>query len=252
MQSLFSTVLRKILAKISALSMKLESVAAETTQTTFSVQPARTLHVNDTMETKKVYILLILSLAYLTLSLACDPLAFRLIDFIGYPLSASALVYSSLFTLLDLIARITSRNMAIVMLILFHFFDLLFTYILYTANLIPPPKDYTLLAAYNTILTPLPRLFWSGIAGGLIAGIVEVSLYAFLQTKIKNFFIASVSATVIILMAHNIPADYFAFHKIFPDSYPMLITLNFAIGAGLVAVNSFIASLLLKKARFTK
>jgi uncharacterized PurR-regulated membrane protein YhhQ (DUF165 family) len=201
------------------------------------------------MESKKVYLVLGLSLLYLTFSLACDPLDFRLVGFFGYAFSGSALLYASLYTILDMLTRIAGKSMTIRLILLFHFFDFLFTYMLYTINLLPMPTHFQLMGAYNSIITPMPRLFWAGIIGSITAGIVEVLIFGFLQQKIKSFFLASVSATLFILLAHNIPTDYIALHKLFPHIYLQLILLNFSICSISVIFSSMIATILFSAPR---
>ncbi len=199
----------------------------------------------DMMELKKVYLLIVLSLFYLTLSLACDPLCFRIVNIHGYNFTGSAIIFPILYVVLDSITRVCGKYMAIRLVFLFHIFDGVFTYLLYTINLLPSPPLFSHLNAFLIVVSPLPRLFWSGILGAILAGITEVLLYAFLQNKIKSFFLASVTSTILILLAHDLATDYMAFYKIFPSSYWRLTFANFSIGSISVIISSMIISMIL-------
>lgn len=104
----------------------------------------------------------------------------------------------------------------------------------------PEDFQYTQL---NLILEQFPRLFWSGIFGALIAGIVEISIYSFLQRKIKNFMVASLISTLIIMLAHNVPTDYFAFKPLYPERVKSIVAMNFAISACLLVVSTAIGQI---------
>ncbi len=201
----------------------------------------------EVMELRKVYILIILSLLYLTLSLACDPLDFRLISIGSYSFTGAAFIFPALYIVLDSITRTSGKYMAIRLVFFFHLFDGLFTYLLYTINLLPAPTTFKFFNAYLSIVSPMPRLFWSGIIGAILSGIVEVLIYAFLQNKIKSFFISSVSATILIMLAHNLPTDYLTFHKLYPNIYMHLIIFNFSVNCLSVIVCSLMLSMFFSK-----
>lgn len=204
----------------------------------------------DTQETNKIYNIIILCLLFNTLSLACDPLDFRLISYHQYIFTGAALIFPALYIISDLITRVCGRYMGVRLILLFHVFDGLFTYVLYWINLLPSPINFKLMNSFQSIFSPMPRLFWSGILGDLIAAVVEILIYAYIQQRTKNFFIASVSAAIIILFAHNLPTDYFTFHKIFPNIYGQLIIFNFTINCLTVIIFSLALSVLLHFNKF--
>lgn len=195
---------------------------------------------------KKFLIVLTISLIYLTFSLACDPLAFRLITVGGVTISGSVMLYSALYPMLDMLTRLLGKYLTIVLIIIFHFCDFLYSYALFLVNQMPHPASFHLLQAYNTVITPIPRMFWAGIIGSVVAGIVEVLLYALMQNRIKNFFIASFISTAIVVLGHGIPTDYFAFEKIFPHQVWHLVMANIGMNIVILSIYTTLAFIAMK------
>jgi len=188
------------------------------------------------MNDRKYQVILIVSLIYLTISLACDPAAYRLISIPGLAtMSGSSLIFAALYTLLDILTRVAGRKHVYFLIIIFHVCDLMFSYILYTISMMPSPPGHQYLSL-NMTLSLLPRLFWSGIVGAIIAGIVEVTIYAFLQGKIKNFILASGISTIVILLAHNVPTEYFALKTLYSDNITEILIANFIVGVMVLLV----------------
>ncbi len=194
------------------------------------------------MSNNKFLITLTISLIYLTFSLACDPLAYRLVNIFGITISGSVILYPALYPMLDMLTRLLGKSTVIVMIIIFHFCDFLFSYSLFLVNLMPSPKTFDNLQAFNTVITPIPRMFSARILGAIAAGIVEVCLYALLQRKIKNFFFSTYIATSIVIIGHGLPTDYFAFNKAFPDQVWSLVIANNSINIAILSIYILIAS----------
>jgi len=195
---------------------------------------------------KKFLIVLTISLIYLTFSLACDPLAFRLITLFGVTISGSVMLYSGLYPMLDMLTRLLGKYLTIAMIIIFHFCDFLYSYALYLINLMPHPATFDNLQAYNIVITPIPRMFWAGIIGAIIAGVVEVLIFAILQKHIKKFFIATFCSTIIVVIGHGIPTDYFAFEKIFPNQVWHLVFANISMNIVILTIYTTVAALIMK------
>ena len=198
------------------------------------------------LSNKKFLIILTISLIYLTFSLACDPLAFRLINLFGITISGSVMLYPALYPMLDMLTRLIGKHLTIAIIIAFHFCDFLYSYALYLVNKIAPPISFHTLASYNTVITPIPRMFWAGIIGAIAAGIIEVLIYATIQRKIKNFFFSSLIATAIVVVGHGIPTDYFAFKNIFPEQVWRLVFCNISMNIVILTVYITLASLAMK------
>ena len=184
-------------------------------------------------------------LLYLTISLACDPLAFRLVSISGIMLTGSALLYPALYTILDILTRLLGRGLAIIFVFILHLCDLIYTYLLYSINTLPTVASFHSLHAFNVVISPLPRLFWAGVAGALIAGIAEILIYAFFQKRIRSFFITSFISTAIILLAHNVPTEYIAFRKVFPQEWIYILFSNFLFSISLLLIYSFAGGLII-------
>src|SRR3990167_7568895 len=183
---------------------------------------------------------------YITVSLVCDPLAFRLISLFGLVFSASPIPYALLYPLLDMLTRSLGRAVTIKLIVLFHFSDFLFSYLLYFINLLPAPVNFHSLVAFNTVILPLPRLFWSGIIGAMLSGIVEVLIYAFFQKRFNSFFLSSFLATTIILFGHNVPTELLALKTSFPTNYVSIVATNFGVSIFCLAIYAALAGLILK------
>ena len=148
--------------------------------------------------------------------------------------------------MLDMLTRLLGRSFVILMILLFHLCDFLYSYALYLVNLMPHPASFHHLLAYNIVISPIPRMFWAGIIGSVVAGIVEVFIYSLLQKKIKTFFIASYLSTAIIVFAHGIPTDYFAFNKAFPNQVWHLVFNNIIMNIVILTAYIIIASTAMK------
>lgn len=202
------------------------------------------------MQNKKFTFILIISLCYLTTSLACDPIAFRLVNIYGFTLIGSGLIYSSLYTMLDMLTYLAGRKFVYILIIAFHFFDLVFSYIIYGISFLPYPDGYHHSKEVDALFSHLPRLFWGGILGGIAAGFIEVTLYAFVQSKTNNFFKASGISTMLVILAHNIPLQYIAFKKMFPDRFYEILFTSFTLNCISLMLYSFIGFLLIKLMAF--
>ena len=181
------------------------------------------------LDNKRILVINTICLVYLTMSLACDMLAYRLISFFGHTLAASALLYIGLFALLDLLAKTCGRKFTIISIFIFHACDLLFTYFLFWINKISYPHNFYLIESYNHLFNGLPILFWSGILGAIAAGIIEVLFYSFVQKRVKSFFVSSYFSTIIVVLVHNAVTEYFTINKAFPGIYPKILFINISI-----------------------
>ena len=197
-------------------------------------------------EQRKIFAIVTVAVIYLTVSLACDPVAFRLVNVFGYTVGGSGLIFAALYPMLDLLTRLSSRNFTIKLILVFHICDFLFTYLLYGINHLPVPLSFHHLHAYQIVISPLPRLWWGGIIGAVVAGVVEVIIFSFLQKKFTSFFLSSFISTIIILLAHNVPTEAYAFSKVYPHTWETIVATNFIAGVAMLSVYTFIANLSLK------
>lgn len=197
------------------------------------------------IEIKKLYTVVFLVSLYLTLSLATDLLAFRLVDIAGF-ITGGAFFFPALYIILDVLTRISGRKFTINLILIFHLMDFVFIYTMYFANLLPAPPGFNL-EIFNSIISPVPRLLWSSCFGSIFAGIADVFLFSFIRKKIKSFFFASYFSTVVILLIHDVPTDYFSLKPIFPDCYWKVIFGNFTESMISVIIFSAISNFFLTK-----
>ncbi len=195
------------------------------------------------------FLLLIICLSYLTISLSCNLLAFRQINFFGFTMGGSSLIYALLYVCLDMITRVGGRDFAIKMVFIFRIFDFSFTYIVYSINLLPPPTAFKNLAAFTTIVGPMPMLFWAGLLGSTVVGVIDIFLFVFFQRRLKNFLPASFLTTLIVLILHNIPTYYFSMRHMFPDAYIQMFFVNTVFESFTALIASGVANFVLTKRR---
>lgn len=198
------------------------------------------------MPNYKFTCVLIISLFYLTISFACAPIAFRTVNVLGYAIVGSGLIYSSLYTMLDMLTYLCGRKFIYFLIIAFHFFDLIFLYILYGVSFLPYPPGFQHQTEIDAMFSHMPRLFWGGIIGALFSGFVEVTLYSFFQRKTKNFFKASGISTMIVIFAHNVSADYFSFKDILHEQLFSVIMATFVVCCVSLVMFSLIGHFALK------
>lgn len=198
----------------------------------------------ETPQFQLPWTILVLCFLYLTISLACDPAAFRLVNIGGFTMGG-AFFYGALYTLLDMLTRMTDKRNVYILILIFHGCDLIFSYVLYMISMLPLPHNFQY-TEFNLVLTQMPRLFWSGILGSFLAGIADVIIYTFFQKKTNNFMISSIISTLIIMFAHNIPTDYFAFKAAYPHKVTELLTSNFIAASLLLIIYASIGQLTLK------
>lgn len=181
-------------------------------------------------------------ISYMTISLVCDLVCFRLILVGSLFFGGSALLYPALYPLLDILARILGSKITIILILFFHIADLVFSYIPILINQLPYPHNFTHHHEFNVVFSPLPRMFWAGIVGSILAGITEVIIYKFFQNKIKSFFLAALIATTLILFAHNVPVDLIAYRKLYPDNYIEIVFINTFVGLVMLGFYAFSSS----------
>ena len=197
---------------------------------------------NDAVKTESFLSHVFLICLYLTLSLSCDLLAFRLVKVGGFVVGGGIFIYPALYTLLDLLARINKEKTVLLLIFVLHFFDLLFSYLLYLVNLLPAPAGFVHLHAFNVVISPIPRLFWSGLVGSLFANVFEVLVFSALQKKSSSFMVSSLFSTLLVVILHDVPTDLIAYSKIFPEKFLWLTINNLIIVSMFVMIYTAFAS----------
>lgn len=183
---------------------------------------------------------------YLTISLFSDLASYRLVMIAGITFAGSHLVFTALYPLLDMLTRLVGAKTTVILILFFHLGDMVFSYVPYLINQLPYPAGFIHQQAFNIVLAPLPIMFWSGILGSLLASIAEIFIYRYIQTKIKSFFISAFISTAIILIAHNLPVDFIAYRRAYPDLYITITITNFFIGLTTLTCYAFFSASAMK------
>lgn len=198
---------------------------------------------------RRIHCLIILASLYLTISFACCTLAFRIVTIDYYSFGASALIYGSIYIIVDAITQLSSTRTCIKLILIFHCCKFIYVYLLYGANFLPAPHS-PLTTAYSMVTNPLVALFWGDLFGSVVAGITDILIFASLQKRIKNFFISSFLSTCVVVISHNIPTNYFALRHVFPDKYWQITLINCALAMLAILVTSSVINTLMNKLNF--
>lgn len=204
---------------------------------------------------KAMLLLLLLSMMYATLKITCNPLFFRQIEFNLYfidytlKLTGSALVYSFIYVISDLITLLSNRRFAIFIILFGITCDGLFSYIFHHLSTVDIPSvmsatELLKTNSFNVLGADIWKLFSHGLIAATVASIGEVLLFALIYQKVNNFFISTTLSVIITLLCHNLITDY-PMLKHEPDAWN-LIAHNLLINISIMIIYASIISLFLK------
>ena len=165
------------------------------------------------MEQNRIHVLHVLSMLYITLSIVCNPLFFRYLEFYDFRISCSALVYPLVYVLLDTMTALSDRKTVIVIIVAGRICDGLFSILLFSFANSQIPLNMSDIAiqntnAVNTIGNLVWPLWYHGAIAATVTAIAEILLFAFLFKKINNFFLSTIASIIIMLLTHNVITDY--------------------------------------------
>ncbi|WP_367607661.1 VUT family protein [Legionella sp. W05-934-2] len=207
---------------------------------------------------KAILLLLLFSMLYVTLKVTCNPLFFRQIElklfFVDYPikLTGSALVYSFIYVISDLIALLSNRKTAIFIILCGIACDGLFSSTFYLLSSIDIPSvmsssELIKTQSFNLLGAEMWRLFYHGLAAATVASIGEVLLFSLLYKKIKSFFASTALSVIFTLSCHNLITDY-PMLKHEPDAWNLIIH-NLTINISIMVLYAAIVSLFINLER---
>lgn len=161
----------------------------------------------------KSRVLITLAMFYLTISLACDPLAFKVISLPFSPLVGSALLFPLLYASMDIIAELYGEKTSRYIIYVHIVFDCLFTFTIIGIAHLPSPSWWTHQEAYNTVLNPMGRLYVAGIIGSLVSSLIDVHLLVKWRDLYqgKYFWARSVISSSISILAYTVVTNTIAF-----------------------------------------
>lgn len=161
---------------------------------------------NNTLDTKhaNLYLLILLISLSLTIKLTSNIIFFRqayLSQFLFMQLSvaSSALIYPLFYIINDIILSLTNKKFAIMTITLVTLFNGVFALYLSDTNLIPNNLPW--------------KLFRNDIIGMIFTNILELLIFNYFITKIRNFFISALLSVSLVLASHNFIAYYFTLRQ---------------------------------------
>lgn len=160
------------------------------------------------IEDFKFYVLIMLSMLFVTLKLTGNPLFFRYtiinIPHINYSYKCTCTVFEFpiIYIISDIITVFAGKKFATKLVILGMICDGLSSYFITTTE--------NVFSNENKILpfTYMWTFFYHGVVGSLIANIGELLIFSYLLKKLNSFFISTTLSSAIIIFIHNVITDY--------------------------------------------
>ena len=201
------------------------------------------------------YLLVALSMLYITFKITCNPLFFRQVTLyipftiLKFKLNASSFIYPAIYVISDAIVAITGRKMAIAIILMGVLCDGIFSLTINKVSMLNIPSIMSSTELLNTtsiniIGSKMNALFINGCIAAIFAAIVEVVLFSILFRKLNNFFVSTVLSVVITLVIHNLLNDY-SMLKNEPDVWEIIIN-NWIINISIMTLYALFISIGLK------
>jgi hypothetical protein len=153
---------------------------------------------------QRLYLIIILFMLMVMIKCVSNIIFFRqivlsILPSIQLTIASSAIIYPLFYIINDLILAITNKKIAIIIMIFATICNGIFASYISYIDLIPDNLPWL--------------LFRNDIIGTLITNILELLLFGYIVTKIKNFFLSAFVSTALTLSTHNFIAYYFTLHK---------------------------------------
>jgi hypothetical protein len=186
---------------------------------------------------------------YLTISLACDIVAYKQVS-IGNLISVgSAFIFPLLYVLSDTSTEVFGEKATRLVIWIHTGCDCVFTYLILYLIHLPSPSNWHLQDAYNQILDPMARLYVAGIIGSLGSSFININILSRWKvlTKGKFFWLRSIGSTSIGILSYTVLTDLIAFSKTFNTADLLQVTLlNIVSNISFAVIYTGIATFLVK------
>ena len=208
---------------------------------------------NIKFNNSSIYLLLLISMLYITLKLTCNTLFFRQTLFtvpfthLDIRIVSSAFVYPSIYVVSDALVALSNRRIAIIVAIIGIVCDGLFSFSTFFVTNLAMPVITGAQQANTFYINQLGphvwELYYHGLAAATTAAIAEIVIFSFILKRSGNFFISTISSVIITLLAHNTVTDY-PMLKSDPDAWKIIFN-GLGMNISIMAIYAAIISVLL-------
>lgn len=204
---------------------------------------------NATYSRRATILLCLVSMLYVTCAVACNLLAFKVVNFMSIPIIGASILFPLTYAFMDFISEIYGNYIAKI-IIWFHVFcDFLFTYLIYWVVHLPSPDFWHHQDAYNTVIDPMTRLYISNLLGMIISGLLNVFVLSRLRvfTKGKYYGIRSFVSISISITVYTVFTNMLAYSASYSSHILTTLTLmNLASNLSCAFIYAYFLSVLLK------
>jgi len=170
---------------------------------------------------------LTLAMLYLTVSLACDIVAYKVVNVCGLLSIGAAFIFPLLYVFSDVLTEIFGEKPARFVIIVHICCDFIFTVLILTIIHLPSPSSWHLQSAYNQVLNPMMRLYVAGIIGSLSSSFININILSRWKVLMKGrfFWLRSIGSTCIGIISYTVITDLLAFRTALNTANLLEVTL---------------------------
>lgn len=170
----------------------------------------------------------VMYMLYITILVAGNVLAYKIVLIGSIPLRGSTLIYTITFFLTDVITEVYGYSAARKLIWTSLFCDFIFDSVITLVNFLPSPSWWSHTHEYNQVIGHLMRFFIAGAMGYLTSAFLNAYLVSKLKIfmKGKHFWIRSLGATILSELTANFIACAISFLGIFSIVHIFTIVLS--------------------------
>ncbi len=169
-----------------------------------------------------------IAMLYLTVSLACDIVAYKLVSVGNIIFIGAGFIFPLLYVLTDVLTEVFGETNAKIIVWIHVICDFIFTSLIIIIAHLPSPATWHKQSAYDIVLDPMVRLYFAGIVGVLASSLINIHVLSRLKILMRGklFWFRSICSTSIGLVVYTVVTDLLAFHTAMSQSDLIEITLT--------------------------
>lgn len=197
-----------------------------------------------------------------TVGIVCNPLYLRHVNInlagFNFICTGAAFLYPIIYILTDAIAFISTRKIAILLVMFSTLCDGLYSLLSYAVTTLSMPLNLSDIElahnnAINIIGAHILKLFIHGFLASVIAAIVELLIFIYFLGKLHSFILSTMTSIIITLAVHNTITDSIMLRN-GPNKWFIIVT-NLGLNITIMLIYSIIISFLIsinKRYKITK
>ena len=189
----------------------------------------------------------IFAMAYITISVACDVVAYKIVAFAGLPIIGASILFPLLYVLNDVITELFGGKVSRVTMWIHVVCDFFFTYLIILIIHLPSPDWWHHQSAYDTVVNPMGRMYIANLIGIIVSTTVNIGFLSKWKVLMhgKFFALRSIVSSLIGILLYTIVTDLLAYSSYLDYSHLIKVTLtnltsNVAFGIIYVFIASFV------------